>query len=175
MSVETEDHTSGTIQAPAGRLATLRRPWTWPLPRLGLIAYLVVLATYIVNVGVPIDRIGQSVWILAGIVAARLGRPVRDHVRAVLDWLPLLAALILYDHTRGIADTLGIPVRVVELADVERLLFGGVLPTAWMQEQLTIRSNRTGGMPLRRWYTSPTSCCPGPWPRSSTSGPEPCG
>ena len=135
MSVETEeDQTSRKVVAPAGRLARLRRPWTWSLSRLGLTAYFVVLAVYVVAVGVPIDRIGQSVWILAGIVAARLGRPIREHVRAVLDWLPLLAALILYDHTRGIADTLGIPVRVVELADLERLLFGGILPTAWLQE-----------------------------------------
>jgi PAP2 superfamily len=135
MSVETRDHTSGTVHASAGRFSTLRRPSTWPLSRLGLIAYLVVLAIYVVNVGVPIDRISQSAWILAGIIAARLGRPVRDHVRVVLDWLPLLAALILYDHTRGIADTLGIPVRVIELADLERLLFGGILPTAWLQER----------------------------------------
>jgi hypothetical protein len=90
----------------------------------------------VVNVGIPTDRIGQTGWILIGIIAARLGRPLRDHIRTVLDWLPLLAALIIYDHTRGIADTLGIPVRVLELADLERWLFGGILPSAWLQEQL---------------------------------------
>jgi hypothetical protein len=133
MRVEAPDPAAEAVAA-GSRRADLLRPWTWPLSRLGLAAYLIVFATYVVSVGVPIDRIGQSVWILAGIVAARLGRPLREHLRAVLDWLPLLAALILYDHTRGIADTLGIPVRVVELADLERLLFGGILPTAWLQE-----------------------------------------
>jgi len=110
---------------------------SWPLPRIGLTIYLTVLAVYIVTVGVPTDRIGQTGWILLGIVAARLGRPLRDHMRAVLDWLPLLAALILYDHTRGIADSLGMPIRITELVDVERSMFGGVLPSAWLQENFS--------------------------------------
>jgi hypothetical protein len=136
MSVDTQDHTpEEVLPRSGGRFAGLLRPWTWSLSRLGLVAYLIVLGTYIVRVGVPIDRLGQSVWIVAGIIAARLGRPLRDHVRAVLDWLPLIAALILYDHTRGIADTLGIPTRVLELVDIERLIFNGMLPTAWLQER----------------------------------------
>jgi PAP2 superfamily len=134
MSVDTQDHTPEEVLRRSGRFAGLLRPWTWSLSRLGLAAYLVVLGTYIVRVGVPIDRIGQSVWIVAGIIAARLGRPLREHVRAILDWLPLIAALILYDHTRGIADTLGISTRVLELVDLERLIFGGILPTAWLQK-----------------------------------------
>ncbi len=134
MSVDTRDHARGEVLSPGRRFGGLLRPWTWPLSRIGLTAYFVILGGYVVNVGIPTDRIGQTGWILIGIVAARLGRPLRDHVRAVLDWLPLLAALILYDHTRGIADALGIPVRVLELADLERLLFNGVLPSAWLQE-----------------------------------------
>lgn len=108
---------------------------TWPLGRIGLAAYLAVLVTYVIRVGIPTDRIGQTAWILAGIAAAKLGRPWREHVRALVDWLPLLAALMLYDHTRGIADTLGMPVRVGELVDAELAIFGGALPTVWMQER----------------------------------------
>jgi PAP2 superfamily len=120
---------------PPSRVPTALRPWTWPPPRIGLAIYLTVLVVYIVAVGVPTDRIGQTGWIVIGIVAARLGRPLREHVRAVLDWLPLLAALILYDHTRGIADSLGMPVRVTELVDLERSMFAGILPSAWLQER----------------------------------------
>src|SRR5918995_1418904 len=47
--------------------------WGWPLHRVGLAVYVLVLVVYIVRVGVPIDRIGQTGWILVGIVAARLG------------------------------------------------------------------------------------------------------
>ncbi|MGH8775944.1 MAG: phosphatase PAP2 family protein [Jiangellaceae bacterium] len=114
-----------------------RKRWTWPIHRVGLTLYLLVLAVYVVRVGVPTDRIGQTGWIVLGIVAARLGRPAREHLRAVVDWLPLLGALILYDHTRGIADSLGMTVRVMELVDVERALFGGILPSAWLQEHFS--------------------------------------
>ncbi|MGH8823556.1 MAG: phosphatase PAP2 family protein [Jiangellaceae bacterium] len=123
------------VASPAPSVPAMLRPWTWPLSRIGLAVYLTVLVVYIVAVGVPTDRIGQTGWIVIGIVAARLGRPLREHVRAVLDWLPLLAALILYDHTRGIADSLGMTVRVTELVDVERSMFAGILPSAWLQER----------------------------------------
>src|ERR687898_2845971 len=136
MSEETPEQATSddTPDRVTGRTITR---WEWPLHRVGLAVYVLVLAVYIVRVGVPIDRIGQTGWILVGIVAARLGRPLRDHARAVLDWLPLLAALILYDHTRGIADSLGMPVRVMELVDLERSMFGGVLPTTWLQEHFS--------------------------------------
>jgi PAP2 superfamily len=135
LSSDVRDVAGDEAATPAARVPAALRPWTWPLSRIGLAAYLTVLVAYIVTVGVPTDRIGQTGWIVIGIVAARLGRPLREHVRAVLDWLPLLAALILYDHTRGIADSLGMTVRVTELADVERSMFAGILPSAWLQEQ----------------------------------------
>src|SRR5690606_2704024 len=97
---------------------------------------LVVLLWYCVRHGIPMDRIGQTGWIIIGMVAAKVGRPWREQVRTFLDWLPLLAALVLYDHTRGIADTLGMPIRVDELVHTETLLFGGTVPTVWLQQWL---------------------------------------
>lgn len=98
--------------------------------------YFAVLIAFVAGIGLPTDRIDQTIWILAGITAARIGRPLRDHVQALLDWTPLLAALLLYDYTRGIADTLGMPVRVSELVDFDQWLFGGNVPTVWLQEHL---------------------------------------
>ena len=112
-----------------------RRLAGWPLGRFALIAYVIVLVLFVIRVGLPTDRIDQVIWILIGIIAAKLGQPLRIHLRAIIDWLPLLAALLLYDYTRGMADTLGMPIRVQELVDTERALFGGVLPTAWLQER----------------------------------------
>ncbi|HEY0638027.1 MAG TPA: phosphatase PAP2 family protein [Pseudonocardiaceae bacterium] len=112
------------------------RRWVWTPARMGGALYCVVLAAYCVVQGVPLDRLGQTGWILAGIVAVRLGRPLADHARAVLDWLPLLGALLAYDYSRGVADTLGMPVRVAELAEADRWLFGGTVPTVWLQERL---------------------------------------
>lgn len=111
------------------------RGWVTP-GRACLAVYVVVLVVYSGVEGIPMDRVGQTGWIIAGMIAAKAGRPWREHVRTFLDWLPLLAALIIYDHTRGIADTLGMPLRVGELADLERWLFGGTVPTVWLQEQL---------------------------------------
>src|SRR5918995_1333157 len=117
MSEETPEQATSddTPDRVTGRTITR---WEWPLHRVGLAVYVLVLAVYIVRVGVPIDRIGQTGWILVGIVAARLGRPLRD-------------------HTRAIADSLGMPVRVMELVDLERSMFGGVLPTTWLQEHFS--------------------------------------
>lgn len=111
------------------------RSW-WTPGRVGLITYAVILGLYCVTQGIPMDRIGQTGWILLGIIAARIGQPLQAHVQAILDWLPLLAALVIYDHTRGIADTIGMPVRVDELADAERTLFAGNIPTVWLQQHL---------------------------------------
>jgi membrane-associated phospholipid phosphatase len=137
---------SGTVGASDGAAAEPWRGWlapigrllpTWITPgRIGFGLYLAVLIWYCLTEGVPIDRIGQTVWIVAGILAAGLGRTWRQHVRVFLDWIPLLAALVLYDHTRGIADTLGMTVRVGELVRAEEWLFFGELPTVWLQERL---------------------------------------
>lgn len=121
-----------------GETVSARIRWTAIQPwigRAGLTAYLVVLVNFILSNGLPTHRIDQIIWILAGIAAAKLGHNWRVYVRAIVDWMPLLAALMLYDFTRGIADTLGMPVRVAELVDAERLLFGGQLPTVWLQER----------------------------------------
>lgn len=110
-------------------------PWITP-GRIGFGLYLAVLIWYCLTEGVPIDRIGQAVWIVAGILAAGVGRTWRQHVRVFLDWIPLIAALVLYDHTRGIADTLGMTVRIGELVRAEEWLFFGEIPTLWLQERL---------------------------------------
>jgi membrane-associated phospholipid phosphatase len=117
---------------------SVARRWEWPWPpgRIGLAVYFLVLGIFCVTQGIPLDRIGQSAWILVGIAAAGIGRSWRQHVRMLVDWIPLLAALVLYDHTRGVADTLGMPIRVGELVGAERWLFGGELPTVWLQDRL---------------------------------------
>jgi hypothetical protein len=115
------------------------------LGRIALIVYLGILVAYTARNGMPTDRVDQTIWIVAAIVAAKLGKPWRLHVRAILDWTPLLAALLVYDYTRGIADTLGMPIRVSELVDAERFIFGGTVPTVWLQERLYVAGET-------RWY-----------------------
>ena len=50
------------------------------------------------------------------------------------DWLPFVAIFLAYELMRGIADDAGFPVHVEDVAALEMSLFGGILPTAWLQE-----------------------------------------
>ncbi len=56
-------------------------------------------------------------------------------MRALVDWLPFLAVLVVYDLSRGLANDIGMPVQVEALVNVERFIFGG-LPTVWLQNRL---------------------------------------
>jgi PAP2 superfamily len=97
--------------------------------------YFVALAVFIVVRGLPLDRLWQAMWILIGIAVAMLGRSVADYLRVLRDWVLFFAALLLYDHTRGVADGLGMPLHVTELAAADEAIFLGTLPTVWLQEQ----------------------------------------
>jgi hypothetical protein len=55
-------------------------------------------------------------------------------VRLLADWLPLAALLLAYDASRGFADGLGAPVHVAELAEADRWLAFGALPTVVLQQ-----------------------------------------
>ncbi|WP_459546783.1 phosphatase PAP2 family protein [Nocardia sp. X0981] len=119
-----------TTEAPSGRRPRrLLRTAVWS-------AYLVALAVVSVLFGPPTDRIYQALWIIVGVAAYNPGRPWREYLRILVDWVPLISALVIYDHTRGIADGLGMPVRVAELVSAEKWLFGGTIPTVRLQEQL---------------------------------------
>ncbi|TFV53108.1 phosphatase PAP2 family protein [Blastococcus sp. TF02A_35] len=86
--------------------------------------------------GLPTDRVVLLGWVLAGLGVHAATQGPRRLVRLLLDWLPLVAVLLAYDASRGLADGLGMPVHVAELADADRWLGGGVLPTVWLQEHL---------------------------------------
>ncbi len=98
--------------------------------------YLVALVIAVVTGAVPGGRISEAVWILAGITAFTIDRPWRTHLRTLFDWLPLIGALLVYDYTRDLADKLGMPLRMTELADADKWLFGGTVPTVWLQQHL---------------------------------------
>jgi membrane-associated phospholipid phosphatase len=96
------------------------------------LVYLALLLTIVVTIGVPTDRGSLLLIILAGLGITCIGRGWRAYGRALLDWLPFTAVLIAYDYTRGVADALGMPLHVADVAAVDRLAFGQV-PTVWMQ------------------------------------------
>lgn len=115
------------VRRPGGR--TLVRILLWT----GLLAGFAVTC---VEQGLPTDRVVLLGWILVGLTVHAATHGWRRVGRLVLDWVPLSALLLLYDQTRGIADTLGMPVHVRGPAAVDRWLGGGTLPTVWLQHHL---------------------------------------
>lgn len=99
-------------------------------------SYLSALVLVVWFVGLPTDRLYQAAWIIAGLIAFTIDRSWREHLKVLTDWLPLIAALVVYDLSRGVADELGMPIRVTELVTAESWLFGGTIPTVWLQDHL---------------------------------------
>ncbi|HET6448738.1 MAG TPA: phosphatase PAP2 family protein [Conexibacter sp.] len=54
----------------------------------------------------------------------------------VVDWLPFFLVMTAYDLARGGADGWLAPTHFLPQADVDRWLFGGRVPTAWLQQHL---------------------------------------
>jgi hypothetical protein len=120
--------TASPVPPTAGRADThrgLRR-----LLSAGLLA--TFLCTCFVT-GLPTDRLVLLGWVLAALAVQSLARGRAALVRLLADWVPLGALLLLYDRSRGMADSLGVTVHVSEPSAVDRWLGDGVLPTVWLQ------------------------------------------
>jgi hypothetical protein len=100
---------------------------------LGL--YFLALVAWSAHYGIPVQRELVILWTCGALACASIGRPPRETVGLVLDWLPIVAVLWAYDLTRGAADSLGIGVHSLPMIDFDRFLFGQV-PTVWLQERL---------------------------------------
>jgi hypothetical protein len=106
------------------------------LRRAALCAYAVGFLVYCVRVGIPVQRELVILWICGALACASIGRSPRQILQLVLDWLPLTAVLLVYDLSRGAADSIGIPVHFEAMIDFDRFLFFGETPTEWMQTHL---------------------------------------
>ncbi|MCW2528787.1 MAG: Phosphoesterase, PA-phosphatase related, partial [Pseudonocardiales bacterium] len=85
-------------------------------------------------IGVPTDRGSLLLLILAGLGITCIGRGPRAFGRVLLDWLPFTATLVIWDVSRGIADAVGLPLHVSDVAAADRWLFFGTVPTVWLQD-----------------------------------------
>jgi len=109
----------------------------WPLLRrcaLGL--YFGALVLWSAEYGIPVQRELVVAWTCGALACVSIGRPPRQILQLVLDWLPILAVLFAYDFTRGAADSIGIDAHVHPMIDFDRAVFFGETPTEWLQAQL---------------------------------------
>jgi len=103
---------------------------------VSMLTYVAALATWVVVVGHPRQTLLVFAWIWLALVAWNFGAPWRQHLEFPRDWWPALAVLTVYMYSRGLADNLGFSVHVTEPVAVDRWLFGGVLPTEYLQARL---------------------------------------
>jgi membrane-associated phospholipid phosphatase len=109
----------------------------WPMVRrCALAAYFVALVAWSAHYGVPVQRELVIAWTCGALACVSLGQPSRKILQIVIDWLPIVVVLGVYDFTRGAADSLGIGVHVHPMIDFDRSLFFGQVPTEWLQARL---------------------------------------
>ena len=103
--------------------------------RYALALYFLALILWSAHYGIPVQRELVILWICGALACGSIGRPPREIGQLVLDWLPIVAVLWVYDLTRGMADSFGIGVHLHPMIDFDRAVFGEV-PTVWLQQQL---------------------------------------
>lgn len=95
--------------------------------------------------GLPYTRDAVFVWVLLGALAVSLG-DIGGWLRGVVvDWLPFFLVMTAYDLARGGADGWLAPTHFLPQADVDAWLFGGAVPSVWLQQHL----HRSGQV---RWF-----------------------
>jgi membrane-associated phospholipid phosphatase len=104
--------------------------------RAVLVLYFIALGAWSAHYGIPVQRELVVAWVCGALACASLGRPWREVLRLVRDWLPMVILLSAYDFTRGAADRLGLGVHVHPMIDFDRFAFFGTTPTQWLQAHL---------------------------------------
>jgi membrane-associated phospholipid phosphatase len=109
----------------------------WPRVRRGAyVAYGAAVLYIVIAFGVPTGRTTLALLVMSGLLLTSIGRGWRQSLQVLLDWLPFTAVLLLYDRTRGVADSLGISLHEADILHAEKWVFGGVEPTLWLQHHL---------------------------------------
>jgi membrane-associated phospholipid phosphatase len=102
---------------------------------LAPVAYVVALVAVTISSGLPLGHDQLFLWILLGLAAVSL-RAWRSWGTMLLEWLPLLALLVLYDNLRGAVTVPESQAHVWPQIDFDRWLGGGEVPTVWLQRHL---------------------------------------
>lgn len=112
-----------------------RRPLRW-LVGFAVAVWAAALVVEVRRDGIPVSRDKVLFWVLTLVVAVGLDMPGRLRRSLLVHWLPFALALVVYDVMRGQADNLSSRAHVEPAIAFDRFVFGGALPTLWLQEHL---------------------------------------
>lgn len=104
---------------------------------LSLGVYVAAITAYTLLIGIPKQSWVAVIWLWLLTIAWDVRKPVREHLAFLRDWSIPVALLLVYLYSRGISDDLDfVSVHITEPIDVDRWMFGGTLPTEWLQAHL---------------------------------------
>jgi hypothetical protein len=102
-----------------------------------MLVYAGALACWVMVMGVPKQALPAFAWIWLATIAWNVQAPLREHLDFPRDWSLPLAVLTIYLYSRGLADDFGfVSVHMTAPIEVDRWLFGGTLPTEYLQGKL---------------------------------------
>jgi membrane-associated phospholipid phosphatase len=102
----------------------------WRVVLLAL--YSVAFGIFVVIVGLPAGRDWLVLWLLGALVLASVGQ-ARGPGRLIVDFLPLVAVLLVYDLLKGRTHTIAGHVYTYPQIRFDEVLFGGTVPTVRLQ------------------------------------------
>ena len=98
-----------------------------------LVAYGALFAwSFSVN-GLPVARLAVLGWVGGAFLVGNIGKPFAKQRQMVVDLVFYAGMWLAYDYSRGIADTFGFPLQVEAPRNIDRAMFFGTDPNAWMQ------------------------------------------
>jgi membrane-associated phospholipid phosphatase len=123
--------TDTIVTADVTRRGGARRRWQLALGGALIVAFVTTSAIF----GLPQSTDRVSLWVLGALLVLALGQP-HGWTKALVDFLPLVALLLLYDFLRAQAKGLVGHVFTFPQIRVDEFLFGGTVPTVTLQRAL---------------------------------------
>ena len=103
---------------------------------IGMVVWALAFAVGTYFIGVPTsDPLIAFGWLWLATIAWRSDLPWKQHLLFLRDWLPIALLLVVYNVSRGYADDLFAP-HVTAMIDADKAMFGGHVPTVWLQQHL---------------------------------------
>lgn len=102
--------------------------------RIAIAVWLTVMLYSFLTRGIPFDRLTQTLWIFSGFAVIAIGRPWKRMKWVLIDWGIFVGVFYLYDLSRATVRQFNFPVQVDFGINADKALFGGTVPTVWLQQ-----------------------------------------